>query len=545
MTRGVASAFLTIEKIFYLLVLASVLVFVLWPISAVLLKSVVIDGSLDFTQYAWLLTEGKQLLANSVLVASSSTVLSVGLGVCVALHLTHGRGWGKRIVFVVLLLSIIAPPFVSSLVYIMLFGRRGLITSKLMGLTINPYGWHGVVLMQTAGFTAMAALLILGVLHRVDRGLEFSAHDLGAPSTAVLRTVTLPLAMPGILVAGVVVFIRALSDFGTPMIIGGQFTVLATQAYLNVVGLYNLPRAAAMSMVLLAPAMVAFLIYRRVMGRSDYFAVRPPVDAGEERILLSNPVRIFLAVVTWGFIIFEMVKYGAIFAGAFTRTWGFDFTPTLMHFHTLSATKWESFLRSIVYAFTAGGVGSILGAVIAYVLERKRPLGAKVLGFIADLPYIIPGPFFGIAYILAFHNPPLVLTGTAFIVVVNCIYRQMPISIKSSMAVLKQCNPSVEAAAKDLGAKERHVFMDVVAPLMKPAILIAFINTFTMTMITIGAVIFLISPETKVATVDMFGEIKRGRIGAASVLACLILISVLAVNLMFSWLYLRRRKGRA
>ncbi|QJT11274.1 iron ABC transporter permease [Oceanidesulfovibrio marinus] len=539
--RG-APFFLTPEGLFSLLVLGSILVFILWPVLAVFFQSIIIDGRLDFSEYTHLFTNEMGLLGNSVLVSTLSTLLSVMLGTCVSLYLTHTRLPGKRLVFGVLLLSIISPPFVSSLVYIMLFGRRGLVTHKMLGLTLDPYGWHGVVLMQTAGFTALAALLILGVLHRVDRDQEYAAYDLGASSFHALTGVTLPLAMPGLLVAGVVVFIRSLSDFGTPIIIGGRFSVLSTEAYLSVVGLYNMPRAAAMSITLLIPALAAFLIYRRLMTGRSYGSSTPRFEHGAERMPLSPLLLWFLAMVTWGYIGFEILKYATILAGSFTRTWGLDFTPTLKHFETLSASKLSSFFRSLRYAFIAGIAGAAMGAVLAYVLERKRPIGARFFDFIADFPYIIPGPFFGIAYILAFHNPPLMLTGTAFIVVANCVYRQLPISIKSGVAVLKQCRPEIEAGARDLGAKERNVFLDIVTPLMKPAILIAFINTFTMTMITIGAIIFLISPDTKVATVEMFGEIKRGRIGAASALANMIIVTVLAVNLLFSWLYLRKRK---
>ena len=536
--RGVPSL-PTPEGALYALIVAGLLVFVLWPVVSVFLQSVVIDGRLDFSRYAALFREDRQLLANTLLVSSLSTVLSVGLGLCVALYLSHCRMRGKPLVFGTLMLSVISPPFVCSLVYIMLFGRRGLITWKLLGLHLNPYGWHGVVLMQTAGYVALAAFLILGVLHRVDRQLEFAALDMGASDLGALRTVTLPLAMPGILVAAVIVFIRSLSDFGTPIIIGGRFTVLATEAYLSVIGIYDMPRASAMGMVLLLPALAAFLLYRWVMGRGGFFGPRTQLGQGE-RMALSTGLRTALALVTWGYVAFELVKYGTILCGAFTRTWGVNFTPTLMHFRSFGANNLASFVRSLEYSLVAAAVGSVLGLMVAYILERKRPPGAAALDFIADLPYIIPGPFFGIAYILAFHEPPLVLTGTVFIVIANCVFRQLPVSVNAGVAVLKQCDPVLESAARDLGAREWRVLTDVVAPLMKPAFLIAFINTFTMTMITIGSIIFLVSPGTRLATIAMFTDIKRGDIGAASVMANLIIVSVLVANLGFSWLFLRK-----
>lgn len=532
------------EGVVYFLVAAGVLVFVLWPVAAVFLKSVVIEGRLDFSQYVYLWQEERQLLANTLFVSSTVTVLSVGLGLCIALYLSHTRMRAKPLVFGTLMCSIISPPFVSSLVYIMLFGRRGLITHKLLGLSVSPYGWHGVVLMQTAGYVALAAFLILGVLHRVEPRLEDASLDLGATPLRALTTVTLPLAAPGLMVAAVIVFIRSLSDFGTPIIIGGRFTVLATEAYLNVIGIYNMPRAAAMGMVLLLPALAAFLLYRRVIGSSGFHAARPTLDPGAQRMELPLGPKLFLALVTWAWVSFELVKYGTILCGAFTRTWGVNFTPTLMHFRSLSANNLGAFVRSLEYALAAAVVGSLLGLVLSYFLERKGPPGAGILNFIADLPYIIPGPFFGIAYILAFHNPPLVLTGTAFIILANCVFRQLPVSVNAGVAVLKQCNPELEAGCRDLGAREWRVLVDIVAPLMKPAFLISFINTFTMTMITIGAIIFLVSPGTRLATIVMFADIKRGNIGGASVMANLIIVSVLAVNLGFSWFFLRKPETR-
>lgn len=541
--RRIAPYFVTPEGLCYGLVLASLAVFVLWPMGAVFLQSVVVDGQVSLAAYDELLGRDAGLLIGSVSSSLLTTAATLWLAVCVALYLTHTRLPGKRLILGVLMLSIIAPPFVSSLVYIMLFGRRGLITHQFLGLDINPYGWHGVVLMQTSGFTAMAALLILGVLHRVDRRLERAAHDLGAGGLGALLGVTLPLAGPGLAVAAVMTFLRALSDFGTPIIIGGRFTTLATQAYLNVVGLFDMPRASAMSMLLCLPALAAFLVYRRIMGRAGTLGGAAGPEDGLERIPPPAWACAVLAVSAWGFVGFEMVKYAAILCGALTRTWGVDFTPTLAHFEALTADRLDSFLRSLGYSVTAGVAGALLGGVIAYILVRRRPPGGRVLDFIADLPYIIPGPFFGIAYVMAFHNPPLAITGTAAIVVINCVYRQLPVSIRAATAALSQVRPEVEAAARDLGAREGRVLLDVAAPLMRPALLIAFVNTFTSTMIAIGAVIFLVAPDTKVLTVDMFGEIRRGRIGEAAVLAGVIIVTVLAVNLAFSWLYLRRRRS--
>jgi len=218
----------------------------LWPIAAVLITSVYNNGSISFNYYYDLFTVNRKLLLNSIFVASLSTILSVSWGLVIALFITHSNNKGKKVVFSVLLLTMISPPFVTSLAYIMLLGKRGIITYQLLGLSLNPYGWHGIVLMQTLGFTSLAALLIIGVLRGIDKNLEQASLDLGADSYQTLTGIIIPLVKPGIIAAALITFIRSLADFGTPIIIGGGYSVLATEAYLNVVGLYNLPRASSL-----------------------------------------------------------------------------------------------------------------------------------------------------------------------------------------------------------------------------------------------------------------------------------------------------------
>ncbi len=530
------------EKVIYIVVIGGVLIFTLWPIVAVLLKSIFNNGSLDFSSYKQLFTQNRELLLNSLFVAVLTTFFALVLGLSIALYVTHSNLKGKKIVFAILLLTMISPPFVSSLSYIMLFGRRGLIIYKLLGLKLNPYGWHGIVLMQSISHASLAALLIIGVLRGIDKSIEASSLDLGASSFKTLMKVTIPMAKPGIIAAALIVFVKSLSDFGTPIIIGGGFSVLATEAYLNVIGLYNLSKASAMSTLLLLPALIVFFVYRRVMSKSQFFTSKT-VQSGDSSLKLPGWLKIILASITWSFLIFEILKYSTIFWGAFAKTWGVNYSFSLIHVKNLNYVKLESFLRSLKYSFIAGFVGSIIGLFLSYILERKKIPGSRVLDFVATLPFMIPGTFFGIGYILAFHNKPLALTGTAFIVVVNCIYRQLPLGTKTGAAVLSQLNPDIESSAKDLGASEFHVFKDIVLPSLKPAFLLSFINTFTSTMTTIGAIIFLISPGSKVATVEMFDAIKNGDIGIGAVFANLIIISVLIINISFAWFILKKKNS--
>lgn len=523
----------------YALIAASVLLFILWPALAILVKSVYYSGHFTLGEYIQLFTENKQLLLNSIVVSASSTILAVTIGLFVALFISHSKNRGKRLIFAVLLLTMISPPFVSSLSYIMLFGRRGIITYYLLGLSINPYGWHGVVLIQALSHASLAALIIMGVLRGIDKSLEQASLDLGAGSLSTLLKISIPLAKPGLIVAALIAFIQSLADFGTPAIIGGNFTVLATEAYLNVIGLYNLPRAAAMGALLMIPALLMFIIYRRVVENSEFFSMRV---SSESPLELSRWINYILAIVSWSFILFQLIQYITIFWGAFAKTWGVDFTFSMRHIQALGLSQLAAFGRSLEYALIAGLAGTLIGMIIAYMVERKKFPGHRALDFLATLPYMIPGPFMGIAYVLAFHNKPLILTGTAFIVIVNCIYRQLPISTKAGTAVLTQLNPETEYSSRDLGANEISAFKDVILPALKPAFLLGFINTFTTTMTTIGAIIFLVVPGSEVATVQMFNAIKTGQVGVSAVIANMIILVTLAINLAFSYFILRPKK---
>jgi len=446
---------------------------------------------------------------------------------------------GKRAVLGVLLLTLISPPFVSSLSYIMLFGRRGLVTWRLLGLRWNPYGAHGVVLMESVGLAAVAAFLIMAVLRGIDRSLEQASFDLGAGRWETLLRVTLPLARPGVVTAALIVFIRSLSDFGTPMFIGGNYNVLATQAYMTAMGSFDLPKAAAISTLLVIPAFLVFLVYRELMAGAPLFSSKA-VAAGEERPL-PGAVRWVVFAVVWSSVLFEAMKYGAIFCGAFVRTWGVDFSFTLHHLKTLQLTKLDSLLRSVRYAFAAALAAGAMGVVLARFLGRRSMLFSRAVDFIADLPFILPGPFFGIAYLLAFNRLPEAFLGTGFLIVANCVYRQLSLGIKSGVSVLGQINPELEDAVRDQGGGGLAVLRDVIGPLLAPAFLVSFINTFTFTMTTIGGIIFLITPYTKVLTAEMFDAIQSGDIGASSVMASVIILVAMTVNVTFSWLFLKRR----
>ncbi len=526
---------------FLLLLVLPVLIFIVWPIVLVIAKSFFPEGSFSLTIYQQLFTDKTGLILDSILCALISTGLTLVFALAIALYVAFCATRYKRLILIALMLTMISPPFVSSLAYIMLFGKRGLIVHHLLGLSWNPYGMHGVILMQILGNISLAILLIVGMFAIIDPRLLDASRDLGGKAWRTVFRVVLPLSMPGIVAASFIVFIKCLADFGTPIIIGGRFTILATEAYLAVIGRANMPLAAGISVLIFIPSLLAFFFYRHFIHQSHgaSIALRQIGGKGLSGLSMGRKTTKLLGIITWFFLFLMLLQYAVIFfAAVFDYRQG-TFFFTTEYIEAIRLGKLASFSRSIEYSFIAALGVSVFGAVLSYYLERRRGLFSRFIDFLATLPYIMPGPFFGIGYILAFNEAPLALTGTGAIVVLNCMFRQLPISTKATSAGLTRINPETEDAAADLGSSRWRTLFKIIMPLLKPSFLISFINTFTATMTTVGAIIFLITPGAKVATVELFNTLRDGDYGMGAVLASMIIITTLLVNLLFVWLVAR------
>lgn len=522
-----------IDYIILGLISLSVLIFILWPIICVIKSSLFIDGNFTLALYDKLFTNNKKLLYNSVFVATLSAGLSTVLSVAIALKISFMRGKKKLILMGILMVTMISPPFVSSLAYIQLFGRRGLITYRLLKLSLNPYGWHGIVAMQSLSFASLNALLLIGIISKLDISLVQSSLDLGSSPSYALRRIVIPLIKPAILVCFLLSFVRSLSDFGTPMTIGGAFNVLATEIYMQIIGYGNLESAAAMNVIILIPALIIFIVYRKLMKKYNILSkgTSNKVSSSDNTFNLKGIINWLITLICGVFFTMMILQYLTIFISGITKFSYGKMQFTLDHFKYLKLYSMTSFVRSIIYGIIVGVVGTIIGILLSYYTERRKIRGMEALDFIGTLPYIIPGTFFGIGYILAFNNPPLMLTGTAAIVIINCIFKQLPMTTKTSSAALSQINVNLEEAGRDLGAGKFHIIKDIIFPNLKNAFVVGFINNFTSSMTTIGAIIFLIHPGKKIATLALFDAINSGEYGVGSLIATIIIIITMIVNL--------------
>ena len=516
-------------------IMASVAIFVLWPLIEVLLASLRIEGEWTTDHYQLIATRRlyRNALVNSLSVAATVGVLGTTLGFVMAFVLTRTAVPFKRALHMLMMLPIISPPFVGAVSILFLFGFNGLVTRQLLQLQdFNIYGRWGVVASQIFTFAPLAYLSLRGVLQSISPTLEDAAFNAGATKWQTFLRVTLPLSMPGIFSAFLVVFIESISDFGNPLVLAGAtFPMLAPQAYLEITGSFNLGRGAMLATILLLPSLTAFAIQRYWVARRQYVTVTGKPTASTTKLV--TPVAkwsLFSVVAAFGALVAAF--YTVIAVGAFTRVWGFDYTPTLQHMRYVFSVGLGAVQDTIVIALVTTPISGILGMLIAFLIVRRTFPGKAALEFGSILNYAVPGTVVGIGYILAFNGRPLLLTGTLAIIVLAFVFRYVPVGIQNGIAILRQIDPSIEEAAQNLGADGLTTFRKVTLPLIAPAFFSGLVYAFVRAMTAISAAIFLVSADWNLMTVQILNQVGSGRLGVAaafSVLTIGIVIFAIAV----------------
>ncbi|MBR6332380.1 MAG: iron ABC transporter permease [Dehalococcoidales bacterium] len=513
-----------------LFVLGSVVLFIFYPLFCVFLRSFHSVDGFTISQYAKVITDESTALWRSVFVGSITSVLCTILSVVFALFISTRRGWQKYLFMALLIVIMVSPPFVSSLSYIQLYGRRGWITYNLLHLNIMPYNQWGIIAMQTISFVPINTLLLNGLLAKIDRSVINSARDLGARAKDILKDIIIPSLKPGIIVCLLLTFVRSLADYGTPAIIGGRFRTLATQIYIQFMGAGDIDKAAAMNMFLLVPSLILFFIYRHYMKKMNSSSARSQ-DA-QINIPLSKGGIIGWLIIGASLLysLIMTLQYASIFLSAVNRTGSKIFSFTTEYIEKVFTYNASTLYRSLLYAFIVSIIGSLFAIIFSYYIERRKVRFNSVFDCIVTLPYMIPGTCFGIGYILAFNHGPLKMTGTALILIINMLFKQLPTTTKMCAASLSQINIAQENSARDLGAGRLAVIKDVILPGMRPAMLTCFIYNFTSSMTTAGAILFLVAPKTLLAVFKLFDATYTGEYGVAAVIASLIIIVVLLVE---------------
>jgi iron(III) transport system permease protein len=514
---GLAVAFAAVGALFVLFVLYPAIRVLIYPRLADYLA---VPGNLRWRDAAW----------NSLAMMLASTTTATGVGFLYAFAISRRDMPLRRVFQTLSILPLFAPPFMVAFSYILMFGRQGLITKVLLGLDVNIIGWPGLWLVQTVAFFPFATLIIGAVLEQISPTMEYAALNLGAPEASVIRTILFPLARPGVAAAALVVAISVLADFGNAVVISGGFPLLATEAWFRIEGLADLNGAAVAVALLIIPTMVLFLLERYWVGQRVYTAL-----TGKGTRIEQPPTPPLIRWLLFGACVvvsmFVLMVYVGVFLGSVTTVWGYNWTPTLAHWRLGLAQGGAQLWTSVKIGAGSALITSAVAVLAAFITSRPTLPLRSAVDFLAVLPAALPGVFIGVGYLLAFNQPPLILAGTVWILILALSFWHIPLGYQAARAQLKQIDRSIEEAAADLGATGLRVLWDIYLPLLGPAFGASFINAFIRAVTNLSIVVFLITPRTLVATYSILAMIGGGFWGAAAALTtALLAITLVSVG---------------
>jgi iron(III) transport system permease protein len=542
-----------------LLVLALYLaVTLLLPLALMLAKSVqdregAFVGLTNFAQY-FTNPALSGAVGNSLGVSALATVITIGLAFGYAYALNRSCIPFKGFFRLVAMLPLLAPSLLSAIALVYLFGNQGALKGWLFGESI--YGPIGIVI-GSVFWTFPHALIIIGTaLATADARLYEASESLGASRWRTFTVVTLSGARYGLISAVFVVFTLVITDFGVPKVVGGQFNMLATDIYKQVVGQQNFQMGAVVSLLLLLPAILAFFVERWAQRRqisslsSRAVPYRPKPSPARDLALLG-----FVGLVA-------LVILGILGMAAFAslaKLWPYNLSLTLSHYDFSNADggSWASYGNSIRLGLYTAVFGGLVVFVGAYLVEKTRvakPLRTAT-HLLALIPMAVPGMVLGLAYIFFFNapgNPLNFLYGTMAILVLATIAHFYTVSHLTALTALKQLDPEFESVSAALKTPFYRTFWRVTTPMCLPAILDIAIYFFINAMTTVSAVVFLYAPHTTLASVAVLNMDDAGDTAPAAAMAMLIVYTSAGVRLLHAglsrWLLRRtqawRQQGR-
>jgi len=503
-------------------------IFLLYPILAVLAKSLwgeegfTVEYYVEFFSYNFYYWS----LFNTLILGTATMIILLIVGFCFAYLTTRGPLWLRKPLKILALLPLAAPPYIFAISLITLLGRNGFITN-LFNLNFNIYSWTGVIAAQCLAFLPLSFMMIENVLNSLNPSLEETASDMGASEFRIIRSITIPLAAPGLLKAALLVFVMTIAEFGNPAILGGRTPFLAPDAYLAITGEGDFNMASVLSVVLILPCVIIFILHNYVLKGRGYTTIVGKPTAVEYKEMIPG-IKIPFMIISVAVGVMVIMSFGVILVGAFVKIVGVD--NTFVMDNILNTQSNIAIWNSIKVSLAAGLVGAMVGTLLAYVIMRGKFPGKQFMEMIALSGFALPGTVIGIGYIMAFNRPPFLLTGTIWIIILNCVFRFVAVGVEAGISKLHQISIEIEEASADLGADFLTIFFKVVLPLMFSAFVAGFIYTFMTTMMSLSSVIFLVTPGFDLASVYIYLTAQLGELGLASA-TTVKMIAIVAISL--------------
>jgi iron(III) transport system permease protein len=530
-------------KIALVLVVLIIGFLILLPLANILVYSTQPSGS-AILKNSWSDIVTRDIIWNTIKLGLSVAFLGTLLGFIMAYTQARVEFRGKKVLHIINLIPIISPPFAFATAVIVLFGRSGIITRGLFDWRPTLYGYTGLVLVLTLSFFPIAYMNLLGMLRSLDPALDEAGSSLGANKWRVFRTVTVPLLIPGFAGSFLLLFIESIADLANPLIIGGNYTVLASRAYMAINGDYDISLAAGYSTLLLLPALLVFLIQRYWAQKRSVVSVTGK-PSGRPTMVTSKPAKVFLLSITGLLTALVVLVYLTVVFGAFTKIIGVNNEFTLDNFRYLLGGFANGAIKTTAtLALIATPLAGIFGMIIAWLVIRKVRRGAEALDFLGMLGIAVPGTVIGIGYAITYNDPVKIgdftvfpqvggggaILGGAIAIVMVYIIRSSPAGQRSGIAQLQQIDPAIEEASASLGASGGKTFRLVTLPLISGAFLSGLMYAFAHSMTTLSPIIFLVTPDTSILTQKILAEADQGRYGNVFALCCILIVLIMVIG---------------
>lgn len=476
-------------------------------------------------------------LGNSIKVVSCATVLVILIGVPLAYITTTFKIRGNRLVNILVIISMLSPPFLGAYSWILMLGRSGEVTELLEAIGIQSpsiYGFGGILLVFVLKLFPYIYMYTKGALKKVDASLGEAAESLGYHGLRKVLKVSLPLVLPTILAGATIVFLRAFADYGTPRLIGEGYStlpVIVYQEWVSETGT-NAFFASAVAMIMIVVAALVFLIQKRITSRKNYAMsmLNPPVPKklrGIPNILAHGYVYLIALLATMPQIYIILISFRNTRGVMWGEGYGFS------SYVTVFTKSIKSILNTFEFGLIAILAVVVLGTLFAYLTVRKKNAFSRVLDVFIMFPYVIPGTIFGLLLLMSYNKPPIVLSGTALIIIISYVIRRMPYTVRSSAAILRQISPSIDEASASLGYGSMQTFFRVTMPVMVPGIVSGAILSWITILNELSSTLMLYTGRTQTMTVTIFQEISRGGYGTAAALSTILTLTMVASLMLF------------
>lgn len=515
--------------------------FLLYPLS-LLLKMAFSDG-VHFTLENFAKFFSRKYysitLLNSFKVSIAATTASVVVGVVLGYFMSVFKVRGAKLLRMCIVMATMSAPFVGAYAWIMLLGRNGVITnflSGLFGITMpDIYGFNGIMLVFVTQLFPLVFLYVQGAMSKMDASLMEASENLGCTGFKRFFTVVLPLISPTVLAGALLVFVRAMSDFGTPMLIGEGYRTFTVILYNEFVGEVSQNKGFASAIAIIA-ILITMVVYfsQNFVAKKQAFSMNALHRIEKKQLHgFSNFIVHFITYVVVGISILPQLY---VVYTSFLKTSGQIYVAgySLQSYQDMFSRLGRSIQNTIVIPAVSLLIVVFLAVLIAYVAVRRRNVLSGAVDVISMIPYVIPGTVIGIAMISAFNREPLVLTGGMLIMVVALVVRRLPYTIRSSVAILQQIPLYVEEAALSLGSSKPKAFFTVTLPMMSSGVLSGAILSWVTLISELSTAILLYTGKTQTLTVAIYTQIVRGNYGIASAMATVLTVMTLLSLLIFN-----------